>query len=99
MKFIRNASSTRRRLSRYSALCVLLMSTSGCLTRVSVVPDEHYQASLLATCPEDLPALTGPTGHDFDLLTRTLLFLYTDCAARHNQLVNEIQQRNAINER
>ena len=50
----------------------------------------------MATCPEDLPALTGPTGHDFDLLTRSLLSLYTDCAARHNQLVNEIEQRKAL---
>lgn len=50
-------------------------------------------------CPENLPRLTGKTGNDFDVALRGYRSLYTDCAARHNQLVREIKQRTAADER
>nr|WP_241810627.1 hypothetical protein [Serratia sp. 14-2641] len=65
----------------------------GCSTRVLSVPSESYQESLLAKCPESLPRLAGPTGNDFDLALKQYSGLYVPCAARHNQLVTEIQQR------
>ncbi len=47
-------------------------------------------------CPEALPRLSGKTGTDFDELVRRLRSMYTVCAARHNQLVREIKQRESI---
>jgi len=43
-----------------------------------------------------LPRLNGKTGADFDEVVRRLRSLYTVCAARHNQLVREIKQRESI---
>nr|WP_232106067.1 MULTISPECIES: hypothetical protein [Serratia] len=68
----------------------------GCSTTVLTRPSEPYQANLTARCPENLPRLAGPTGSDFDLALRQYSNLYVVCAARHNQLVTEIQQRRDV---
>nr|WP_129952930.1 hypothetical protein [Rahnella sp. RFA10(1/100)] len=55
-----------------------------------------YQENLLTKCPETLPRINGVTGKD---IAEPLLLLtpqYADCAARHNQLVDEINQRKEI---
>ena len=88
MKFIQSASSIPKPLNLYFAMFALLMSMSGCSTTVLNRPNEPYQENLLARCPQDLPRLAGPTGSDFDL--------YVVCAARHNQLVTEIQLRKDV---
>ncbi|MGG5217009.1 hypothetical protein ACQZ19_13725 [Rahnella variigena] len=55
-----------------------------------------YQENLLTKCPIKLPRIKGVTGKD---IAETLLILtpqYSECAARHNQLVDEINQRKEI---
>lgn len=96
MKFIQSASSIPKPLNLYSAMFALLMSMSGCSTTVLNRPNEPYQENLLARCPQDLPRLAGPTGSDFDLALRQYSNLYVVCAARHNQLVTEIQLRKDV---
>lgn len=53
----------------------------------------RYQENLLTHCPITLPRLNGNTGADFDNVLRRYTRLYSDCAARHNQLTDEIKQR------
>ncbi len=51
---------------------------------------------MMAECPESLPRMGGNTGAHFDEVLRQLRSMYTTCAARHNQLVREIKQRESI---
>ncbi|HAS1959807.1 TPA: hypothetical protein I4D82_08850 [Enterobacter cloacae] len=60
------------------------------------LPNAPYQANLTQECPEALPRLNGKTGVDFDEVVRRLRSMHTLCAARHNQLVREIKQRESI---
>ena len=96
MKSPSKSISQRKLLSRYLPAFALLMSTSGCSTNPAPRPSEPYQVILMAECPETLPRLTGNTGAHFDEVLRPLRSMYTTCAARHNQLVREIKQRESI---
>ncbi len=96
MRYARNALFTLRRLSLFSATFALLMTTSGCSMPVLIDTSAPYQANLTAQCPIELPRLAGKTGNDFDDMLRRLVSMYSDCAARHNQLVFEIHQRQEL---
>ncbi|WP_421804809.1 hypothetical protein [Jejubacter calystegiae] len=55
-----------------------------------------FQENLKTKCPENLPRINGNTGRD---LAEPLLIyrdIYTECAARHNALVDEINKREGI---
>nr|WP_254305154.1 hypothetical protein [Rahnella aceris] len=72
------------------------MILSACTTPLPTKPNVPYQENLLTKCPVKLPRINGVTGKD---ITEPLLILtpqYSDCAARHNQLVDEINQRKEI---
>nr|WP_233420396.1 hypothetical protein [Yersinia bercovieri] len=66
---------------------------SGCSTKVVTPQNVPYQENQLTKCDTVLPRLTGMTGHDFDNALRAYRSIYTLCAARHNQLINEIHLR------
>ncbi|UEM40078.1 hypothetical protein DMB82_0003335 [Pectobacterium aquaticum] len=55
-----------------------------------------YQANLLTLCPVQFPRLAGNTGQDFDQALRAYRVLYSECAAIHNQLITDINQRREI---
>ncbi|EOI7792851.1 TPA: hypothetical protein ACJIWH_000360 [Yersinia enterocolitica] len=69
------------------------MNMSGCSTKVVMPPNVPYQENQLTKCSTVLPRLTGTTGNDFDNALRAYRSIYTLCAARHNQLINEITLR------
>ncbi|AVY99397.1 hypothetical protein DAI21_17930 [Lelliottia sp. WB101] len=81
---------------RFSVASALLMIICGCSMKPVRLPSAPYQANLTQECPETLPRLNGKTGADFDGVMRPLRSMYTDCAARHNQLVREIKQREKL---
>ena len=86
-------------LSRFLLTCACLMSLSACSTKPQPEPGVPYQENLKTKCPEELPRLEGVTGA---LVAGALLNyqdLYSVCAARHNTLVDEINQRERLNER
>ncbi|WP_080514444.1 Rz1-like lysis system protein LysC [Yersinia pseudotuberculosis] len=69
---------------------------SGCSTPVRPVLNVLYQQNLLTPCPEILPRLSGNTGADFSDTLDRYKTIYTECAARHNQLIFEIKQRQEL---
>ncbi|MEI7408140.1 hypothetical protein [Pectobacterium aroidearum] len=53
-----------------------------------------YQENLKKKCPvNSLPLLAGNTGTDAAIPLTAWPEIYGDCAARHNQLVDEMNQR------
>ncbi|WP_099125536.1 hypothetical protein [Xenorhabdus stockiae] len=54
---------------------------------------EPYQENLLKKCQTRLPTLTGTTGNNIANILMDYPALYGNCAARHNQLVDEINKR------
>ncbi|MDU4002730.1 hypothetical protein [Pluralibacter gergoviae] len=56
----------------------------------------RFQESLKTKCASTLPRLAGATGRDAAELITIYLDLYGQCAARHNQLVDEINVREEI---
>ncbi|PUW43198.1 hypothetical protein AUM99_18400 [Cronobacter sakazakii] len=56
----------------------------------------RYQENLKTKCSAQLPRLTGTTGRDAAELLTLYLELYGQCVARHNQLVDEINQRETL---
>ncbi|HBX8313277.1 TPA: hypothetical protein MIH81_00105 [Klebsiella pneumoniae] len=52
-----------------------------------------YQKNLLARCPETLPRLADKTGEALTAALEEYRKIYPPCAARHNQLAAEIEQR------
>ena len=86
-------------LSLCLLMCALALSLSACTTTPPPKSDEQYQESLLTKCPGELPVLTGTTGNNLSQALTDFLTLYGNCAARHNQLVDEINiRRNQNNE-
>ncbi|PWF53622.1 hypothetical protein BHT19_0023035 [[Kluyvera] intestini] len=75
------------------------MSLSACSTRPQITPDVPYQENLKTKCPKTLPRLEGTTGAYVAGVLLEYQNLYSVCAARHNTLVDEINQREKINER
>ncbi|MFP9439151.1 hypothetical protein AB6D34_08255 [Pectobacterium brasiliense] len=70
------------------------MSLSACTTPPSNELNEPYQESLKKKCPvNNLPTLAGNTGTDAAIPLKEWPEIYGDCAARHNQLVDEMNQR------
>ncbi|OVZ97965.1 hypothetical protein CBW53_06565 [Yersinia frederiksenii] len=69
------------------------MNMSACSTKAPTPPNVRYQENQLTKCDTVLPRLTGTTGNDFDSALRAYRSIYTLCAARHNQLINEIHLR------
>lgn len=96
MRTTPSVKSARKLLSRYLATFALLMSMSGCSTRVLTKPSEPYQENQLTLCPVILPRLAGKTGTDFDTALSRYIQLYTDCAVRHNALVGIIRERKEL---
>jgi hypothetical protein len=80
-------------LSRFLLTCACLMSLSACSTRPQITPDVPYQENLKTKCPETLPRLEGTTGAYVAGVLLEYQNLYSVCAARHNTLVDEINQR------
>jgi hypothetical protein len=56
----------------------------------------RYQENLKTKCTTQLPRLAGTTGRDAAELLTLYLDLYGQCAARHNQLVDEINLRESV---
>ncbi|AVJ18317.1 hypothetical protein CLM71_14815 [Serratia sp. MYb239] len=52
-----------------------------------------YQANLLTRCPTTLPRLNSNTGAALTAALEEYRKIYPPCAARHNQLADEIEQR------
>ncbi|WP_410742723.1 hypothetical protein [Citrobacter koseri] len=56
----------------------------------------RYQENLLTKCVTQLPRLRGTQGKDAADILTVYLDLYGQCAARHNQLVDEINLRESV---
>ncbi|MDM3001268.1 MULTISPECIES: hypothetical protein [Citrobacter] len=56
----------------------------------------RYQENLLTKCVTQLPRLRGIQGKDAADILTVYLDLYGQCAARHNQLVDEINLRESF---
>lgn len=84
-------------LSLFLLTCALVLSLSACTTVPPPKSDELYQESLITKCPVNLPVLAGTTGTDLSQTLTVLLPMYGNCAARHNQLVDEINIRRNLN--
>ncbi|WP_255459256.1 hypothetical protein [Buttiauxella sp. A111] len=56
----------------------------------------RYQENLKTKCPVQLPRLTGNQGSSAADLLIIYLDIYGQCAARHNQLVDEINLRESL---
>nr|WP_282564842.1 hypothetical protein [Providencia rettgeri] len=74
-------------------MCVLALSLSACTTTPPSVSSESYQENLLTKCPILLPRLNGQTGKHISEPLELFLTLYGNCAARHNQLVDDINRK------
>ena len=85
--------SERNWLTRYLITVVFLTILSGCTTTPQIMPSEPYQENLLTKCPEQLPRLKGVSGKDIAEVLLKITPQYAECAARHNQLIDEINQR------
>ncbi|SFN70305.1 hypothetical protein SAMN05421579_11611 [Xenorhabdus japonica] len=79
--------------SLFLLLCALALSLSGCTTTPPTPSGEPYQENLLKKCQAILPKLTGTTGNNLANILIDYSALYGNCAARHNQLVDEINKR------
>ncbi|KAA8727588.1 hypothetical protein F4W05_13300 [Ewingella americana] len=62
------------------------------------MPSEPYQENLLTKCPETIPRLNGVLGKDVAAVLLKITPQYAECAARHNQLIDEINQRRKLNQ-
>lgn len=80
-------------LSRYLLTFACLLSLSACTTKPPPAPNVRYQENLKTKCAAQLPRLTGTTGRDAAELLIIYLDIYGQCAARHNQLIDEINLR------
>ncbi|PPS50413.1 hypothetical protein BWR12_13375 [Citrobacter braakii] len=58
-----------------------------------------YQENLKTKCRETLPRIEGTTGAVVAGALVEYQNLYSVCAARHNTLVDEINQRERLNDR
>ena len=83
-------------LSPFLPVVACLMSLSACTTMPQPVPNVRYQENLKTKCATQLPRLNGATGKDSAELLTIYLELYGQCAARHNQLVDEIILRERV---
>ena len=84
-------------LSLCLLMCALALSLSAC-TMTKLPPSSGlYQENLLTKCPETLPRMNGQTGKDVSEPATDLQDMYGNCAARHNQLVDEINIRRNLN--
>nr|WP_277628735.1 hypothetical protein [Klebsiella pneumoniae] len=72
------------------------MSLSACTTMQQQPPSVHFQENLKTKCAVNLPRLAGTTGRDAAEVLTIYRDLYGQCAARHNQLVDEINFREEI---
>ncbi|ULJ60770.1 Rz1-like lysis system protein LysC [Wielerella bovis] len=68
---------------------VLMLTACSNLTAPSMV--NNPPANLMQPCP-DLPILTASTGSDVLLWSVQTVYLYRDCAARHQGLIDAIRQ-------
>ncbi|MFS7361461.1 hypothetical protein AB6896_21755 [Rahnella inusitata] len=66
------------------------MILSGCTTKPVKMQSVPYQENLKTKCPVNLPRLNGNDGKAAAELLVTWLDIYSTCAARHNQLTDEI---------
>lgn len=86
----------RKYLSPFLPIVVCLMSLSACTTAPQPVPNVRYQENLKTKCAVQLPRLKGTQGKDAAELLTLYLEMYGQCAARHNQLIDEINLRENI---
>lgn len=75
---------------------VLVMSLSACTTKPPTISSVNYQENLLKKCSTDIPRLAGTTGRDISEPLEKMAILYGQCAARHNQLTDEIRKRKEL---
>ena len=83
-------------LSRCLPTCACLMILSACTTKPQPAPNVSYQENLLTKCTTQLPRLNGTLGKDVAEIIMIYPGLYGRCAARHNQLVDEINLRESV---
>ena len=82
-----------RWLSRCLPTCACLMILSACTTKPQPPLNMRYQENLLTKCVTQLPRLKGNQGKNAADILAIYPELYGQCAARHNQLVDEINLR------
>lgn len=82
--------------SLFLLMCALALSLSGCTTIQPQILSVLYQENLLKKCQETLPRLMGMTGNNLANIVMEYSTLYGNCAARHNQLVDEINKRKEL---
>lgn len=92
----RRRKYTLKLLNRYLPMSACLMILSGCITPPPKMPNVPYQESLKTKCPVKLPRLNGVTGKDLAGPLINWIEIYSDCAARHNALVDEINKREGM---
>ena len=92
----RPAKSARKCLNLFLLMCACLMTLSACTTAPPPMQNVRYQENLKTKCVTQLPRLVGSTGKDAAELLIIYLDMYGQCAARHNQLVDEIKLRENI---
>ncbi|WP_072253928.1 hypothetical protein [Enterobacter roggenkampii] len=75
------------------------MSLCACSMTQPPAPNVPYQENLKTKCRETLPRIEGTTGTYVAGALDEYRELYSVCAARHNTLVDEINQREKLNDR
>nr|WP_312217004.1 hypothetical protein [Pantoea vagans] len=70
-----------------------LVIISGCTTPPVKTQNVPYQENLKTKCPVNLPRLNGTNGRAAAELLIQWIDIYSTCAARHNQLIDEINLR------
>nr|WP_253537024.1 hypothetical protein [Erwinia aphidicola] len=73
------------------------MTISACSTPPPKRQSVPFQESVIIKCPLQLPRLAGNDGKSAASALLIYLELYSQCAARHNQLIDEILLREKIN--
>lgn len=87
----------RKWLSLFLLMSASLLILSGCTTTPLIKQSEPYQENLKTKCPVNLPRLAGDDGKAAAELLVKWLDIYSVCAARHNQIIDEILLRENIN--
>ena len=86
-----------RWLSLFLLMSASLMILSGCTTPPLKKQNEPYQENLKVKCSVNLPRLTANNGQAAAESLIKWLDIYSVCAARHNQLIDEILIRESLN--
>lgn len=93
----RRRISIGKLLSLFLLTFVCLTSLLACTTKTLPPLNAPYQENLKTKCPHtNLPLLKNTTGEAAAELLIDLINLYGECAARHNQLIDEINKQEEL---